>query len=1686
MVAAPRVPFLAGGASLIFNQPIAGSNPNDYDFKTQVYLEAGGGTLFNFVRASSNAMPGSGSYVSVELVIPTNYVPTYPTSYYSTFALPVPMQLNINQRVNGTITQLGSTTVSAANEYYLRTVGVGANLWVYIENAAQNSTVLVWQGSVGIATGQPGVGGYGLPVNDLFIQADIEPRDTVAPTPVNPQTVASYLTPNSVSLQWQGTLDNSGGVGVAGYEVLRNGTSLGFGDGAAFADETTQPSTAYTYQISAMDYDGNVSAPATVALTTPPAQGMDSRRVGVRPSGSYWGGAGEQIDTLSGNVNFSIPLIKPQGRTGWTVPVGLSYNSQNWRRDAGGVDWQLGHDVGYGFGWKLLIGSITPFYTGAWGSIDHYTYTDSSGAEYRLDVNNAGVWSSSQDVYIWFDSNVDLLYFGNGTFWNMGCTSSGTEPDAGTMYPTKIQDPIGNQVLIYYLGTASARISQIIDARGSYIFSFNADSPIPHFTGVTNTIGTAEKYTLTYQAGPFGPPFGSDPAYAGATSTYLSSITVPVTNTPYGFTYDSTNSGELAEVSFPYGGHIRWGYQTFSFADGATWREVNQRYLAADSAGMTEWPYTITRSDYSTLPPASVTLHSDMTVVDASGVGAKTWTFSTQASGVPAWKLGMSAQFNELSGAGGSVLRSSAFTWSQNASGSPYISSTLTTSDPGTSNQQVARADQTQDHYGNVTQSVEYPYNNTTTPLRTYNSTFVNGANYLAAHMVKVPLSTTLTFTDPTTNNPVTKTLVTNYYNGTCPSNTQGMQCPALSPPPYAYGWIAPSGLSVLAPSYIGLPTLQVTPSLATSYTYWDFGGVNQTLRSDGKTATASADQATNYAAPMSLSTESYSASLSYSPWLGVTQATGANYETSSTTYDLNGRPSGSSSPYHLSGAYSSSQLYTTYSYSAQLPATQTSEQYDNGSGARPYTTTTLDGLGRTVRVESGTWTSGGQTPLSWADTVYVPCACSPLGKIQKVSQPYAPGGTPTWTSYTYDGLGRTVRAQQPDGVSATTYAYSGNQTTVTDPAAKWKTFTRDVLGNLTSVVEPDPSSTTGGTVATAYTYDWMSHVSQVAMTRAGTTQNRTFVYSDAGLPTLSTTPENGTVTYTYNSDNTLQYKHDAKGQDTVYTYDTKKRVTLVQRYPQGKANAEDLCQRVGYGYDNGYSSNNFSWTPNSSQTVYFHGRLTQELWGSQTISCIPNTPPTAYTKIFSYMPTGELAADELVVIRNGVPSTLSASAWRSGAGAVSSVTYPSWNPSSPIQPVFTYAFDAANRPVSLTESDNSVGWVQNVQYDVANRMTGLSFAVNTTTSNGVTTPVMQAESRGYNTNGQLTSIGWAGIGSLSYSFPAAGNDGQITQMADSVSGETVTYQYDVLKRLTAAGSTPMTGSSAQPWNESFQYDGFGNLNAKVLNGTTQTVAVNPQTNQLSNALYDGNGNMTAGVGATFAYDEGNRLASSAPVSGGIEYYGYSPDNKRIYHQFPNGNEEWIFYGPRGDQIGKYTLSASTGQFTPTLLNVWFGGRLVATQSVSGVNTRTTNAVLPDRLGTNRAVNARFYPYGDEISSTANDRVKFATYTRDSFTGLDYADERFYASTYGRFNTPDPYKASGGPSDPGSWNRYSYVEGDPVNANDLAQGLFFAGRSLWHPKVASRLTAAEAAARAPAPVILSPHGHGRPRCHVTD
>ncbi|MBS1856789.1 MAG: hypothetical protein JST11_15580, partial [Acidobacteria bacterium] len=79
-----------------------------------------------------------------------------------------------------------------------------------------------------------------------------------------------------------------------------------------------------------------------------------------------------------------------------------------------------------------------------------------------------------------------------------------------------------------------------------------------------------------------------------------------------------------------------------------------------------------------------------------------------------------------------------------------------------------------------------------------------------------------------------------------------------------------------------------------------------------------------------------------------------------------------------------------------------------------------------------------------------------------------------------------------------------------------------------------------------------------------------------------------------------------------------------------------------------------------------------------------------------------------------------------------------------------------------------------------------------------------------------------------------------------------------------------------------------------------------------------------------------------------------------------------------------------------------------------------------------------YYPYGEERGTSAEGREKFGTYMRDS-SGLDYADQRYYGVGTGRFGTPDRAGLTASiAADPGSWNRFVYTRGDPVNRRDPA------------------------------------------------
>jgi RHS repeat-associated protein len=128
---------------------------------------------------------------------------------------------------------------------------------------------------------------------------------------------------------------------------------------------------------------------------------------------------------------------------------------------------------------------------------------------------------------------------------------------------------------------------------------------------------------------------------------------------------------------------------------------------------------------------------------------------------------------------------------------------------------------------------------------------------------------------------------------------------------------------------------------------------------------------------------------------------------------------------------------------------------------------------------------------------------------------------------------------------------------------------------------------------------------------------------------------------------------------------------------------------------------------------------------------------------------------------------------------------------------------------------------------------------------------------------------------------------------------------------------------------------------------------------------------------------------------------------------------------------------------------VYAAGRMLA-QETGGKVTYYHQDRLSARLLTDGAGNVvaqmSHEPFGEKLLEREEvNKWRFTTYERDAETGTDYAVNRQYAMSIGRFMRPDP--VAGSIADPQSLNRYAYVGNDPVNSVD-PEGLLIISPSI--------------------------------------
>lgn len=305
------------------------------------------------------------------------------------------------------------------------------------------------------------------------------------------------------------------------------------------------------------------------------------------------------------------------------------------------------------------------------------------------------------------------------------------------------------------------------------------------------------------------------------------------------------------------------------------------------------------------------------------------------------------------------------------------------------------------------------------------------------------------------------------------------------------------------------------------------------------------------------------------------------------------------------------------------------------------------------------------------------------------------------------------------------------------------------------------------------------------------------------------------------------------------------------------------------------------------------------------------------------------------------------------------------------------------------------------------------------------------------------------------YTYDGSGN---ITSIGDGTGMDS--FFYDPFGRLQSAilrGEPCRVLTTGQPCRtQEYTYDDYGNI-VTILTATpspgvaiTQTLGVDPQTNQLDNesvpnvnvlGVYDSRGNLVSYNSGQFEYD-GLDLITEATVGGVQRIHVYNASDERVVTIGKVGStvtgSDWTIRDAGGRVLRRLTR-APNGTFTWAEDYVYRNGQLLAAAVPTAEKVRHFHL---DHLGTPRLITGNggaqiaqhhYSPFGVESSSSTNDgeKAKFTGHERDAPT-LDYMHARYYDPYLGRFLSVDPERESVNLRVPQTWNRYSYALNNPV------------------------------------------------------
>ncbi len=1405
-----------------------------------------------------------------------------------------------------------------------------------------------------------------------------------------------------------------------------------------------------------------------------------------------------------GNFSFELPVASLPGR-GISASIGLSYNSQLWTRTGSAANYQYTYNVDgnwMGPGFQIGYGYLDT-YT-AYGTVPtQLILTDTDGTRHQLDLTVASGGHASYESNDASFTKSDITYntSSNAIISTTVTYTDGTKVLYGAAnpqnrhFPDRITDIQGNYISISYLtGDQVGKIASVTDTLGrNIVFHYDTTTEqnlisvtVPGYNNSSTPRQTIRFYyeSLTLQAqnslaqNRFAGTITAPPAV-----TVLKYIYYPGSKTgfrydysaAYGMIYKITRLDGMQVTNSPSNPDTPDAVITTSGAyleSATTHYDYPRSDVNLTAAALTDVPKYYNRTDdwigrdTSATAPNTNYLQTE-NINSTTHVGTQTMTVTSPNGSINAsisivdpgvWDDGLTKETSVTSSGRTIPWAKTTFEWEPSTATTgrrnPRVSKIIQTNEVG----QAKATAFTYDDYDNPTIASEYDFDPTgqaTTELRRTETTYITSGDWIANRLVHLPLSVKKIVNDAVVSrtdyeydhNALTDRANIIQHDSTySSSNTQSNA----------------RGNITKTTTFINPTNATVNPTDAndsvTTMNYDIAGNETQATLNCCNLKTWTYDSTNNtYAYTISEITGTdvqLTTSATYDFNTGLVR-TSTNENNQPTTYDYESDTLRQSKvTYPDGGGY----VQTEYSDKLITTTSQLSPGYvkqttllDTNKTVQSYSY--YDGNDAPIR-------NATQTPDGWSisATVY-----DPIGRPKKTYNPFY-GLTQTdtipsnlkWIEVTvYDGLDRATQAKLQDGTVFNTY-YNEAAVTYTDPANQQKqgTATRvkdqadketrrvvDALGRVIRVDEPDVVTNSLGSITspnqpTYYSYDGNDNLTKVSQSASTTTQERRFKYdalsqliAEKQVEAIATLDDSGTVgtpdannkwtkVIKYNARGDVTDGYDARGVHTHIDYDGLNRIW--------KINSSDDSPKVTYTYDQ------------SRTGFYNNGALTRVETAQNTTNPRADTPDTATE--FDYDKIGRVRQQR---------QTIGTQTYNLGygynlAGQLTSESYPSGK-------VITTGYDDNGRLADI--ADQSRTYMSGLQYQ--GKGTSLSSmnlgngTSQTMTLNDRLQIISQSLSKGTNVL-QKYDYGYGQI-DANGNLVATKNNGQLAKI-DSIIGTaqqwTQKFSYDAIGRLSSANEyRGDTGTLS--YAQQFDYDRFGNLYRKAQNNQTGLLItpiedsdISKTTNRFTTGTaYDNAGNVTQDTkfrSLNLSYDANGRVFKTSNTD--------------------NTNPANSVYDAAGNRVATQV----DGVWSFFIYDI--GGKLVSEYGgLAAMDEGGVKYVMQDRQGSARAILSNtgtvqsrmdFTAFGEEIGfgvglrttgqgfgATNGFSQKYGLTERDKATGLDHTWFRKNENRAGRWISPDPYNGSMNLGNPQSFNRYAYVQNDPINLVDPS-GLF--------------------------------------------